>query len=344
MKLFGAIAVNVAGEAVLVRAGLLDRIRIWFGGKLRDSGKVRASIQAAAVLDGARDALRTIGVDNAVALIVDDVTLFHDKQGRPDDLGDMFLSFTEHEAALGEGFELIRLTVEHEEAGLHMVLELQARSIHPATEPAMRVVVSGRRTDLEPRAGESSDDYRARVEPLTKDATAVEVVRVQFEAFVSRVRDALQKAMPEAAVDVVTAQARVERPTPPGQEPAVNNNATNDPTSRNYDPYVQYYPSPMSTMLNVMMWSSIFSMMHTPNVVVVNSSNVPTGHATDPGIEQQDPASSEYAESPQDASGDLTSDGSEAGGDFGGGEASGGDFGGGDFGGGDFGGDFGGFE
>ena len=173
------------------------------------------------------------------------------------------------------------------------MLELQARSLHPASEPAMRVVISGRRSDLEPRPGETADSYRARIEPLTKDPTSIEVTRVQFETFVARVRDALHTAMPEAAVDVVTAQARIARPEPENRDRP----STNEPTARNYDPYVEYFPSPMSSMLNVMMWSSMFSMMHTPNVVVVNSDNVPTGHAADPGIEYADPVHSEYAES-----------------------------------------------
>lgn len=340
MKLFGAIAVHVKGEAILATPGFLDKVRMWFGGKPRDTGRVRAAIRAAAVVDSARDALRSIGVTNAVALVVDGTTLFHDKDGRADDLGDLFLAFHEHSAALDDGFDLIRLTVEHVEAGLHMVLELQARSEHPASEPAMRLVCSGRIQDLEPRPGESADAYRARIEPLTKDATGLEVARVQFEAFVARVRDALQKTMPEADAEVVTAQARIARPGADGKEQPA---PAQSPTDRNYDPYMAYYPSPMSSMLNIMMWGSIFSMMHTPNVVVVNAAGVPTGHASDPGIASADPAQSEYAESADGGAGEGGVFGDDAGGDVGGGDLGGGDVGGGDGGGFDFG-DFGGFD
>jgi hypothetical protein len=356
MKLFGAIAVNVKGEEILKKPGVLGKIRIWFGGAPKTTGKVKASIEATAIVDGVRDALKSIGVSNAVALTVDDIVLFHDKDGRPDDLGDLFLAFHEHSSVLGAGFNTLRLTVEHVEAGLHIVVEVQARSIHPISEPAVRVVASGRIRDLEARPGEDADAYRARIEPFMKDATALEVARVQFEAFVARMSDAIGKAMPEVRAEVVTAQARIQRPV--GDDTKQPDPRAQDPMARNYDPYMAYYPSPFDTLLSVMLWSSVFSLMgggmfhHHPDIVVVNQDGTPTGHVTDPGIEQADPAHSDYAESPGgaeagaeaggadgDGGGDFGGDGGgDAGGDFGGDVGGGGDFGGGDFG------DFGGFD
>jgi hypothetical protein len=323
MKLFGQIAVHVGGEVLMRKPGLLDKIQKFFGGKpdLR-TGHVKASLEAAAVVDAVRDALRSMGVSNAVALIVDDITLFHDKDGRPDDLGDLFLAFHEQSAALGGGFDMLRLTVEHAEAGLHVVVEVQARSEHAADEPAVRLIASGRMTELEPRPGEGAEAYRARIEPITKDRTALEVARMQFEGFVARMRDAIQKAMPEARAEVMVAEARVQRPTEREAQPQA-------PTARQYDPYDFYYPSPMGSLLSMMMWTSVFSMAMRPDVVVVNAANEPTGHVDDPGIEHADPGGG--AEAGGDAGADA-GDAGDAGGDFGG------DFGGGDFG--DFGGDF----
>src|SRR5512134_3537237 len=210
MKLFGTIAVHVKGEELLRKPGLFDKLNKFFGGTpdLR-TGKAKAALEATAVVDSVNDALRSISVSNAVALIVDDITLFHDKDGRPDDLGDLFLAFHAQSSALGGGFDMIRLTVEHVELGLHLVLEVQALSEHPVTDPAVRIIVSGRLRELEPRPSETADAYRARVEPLTQDKGALEVAKVQFESFVARVRDAIQRAMPEAKAEIVVAEARV---------------------------------------------------------------------------------------------------------------------------------------
>ena len=349
MKLLGTIAVHVKGEAVLRRPGLWERIRKAFGGDpdLR-TGRMKASIEAEAVVDAVRDALRSLGATNAVSLVIDDLVLFQDKDGRPDDLGDLFLAFHEHSAALGAGFGVLRLAVEHVEAGLHLVLEVQARTEHAASEPAVRVIVSGRLADLEPKRGEDAAAYRARVEPLTRDRTAIDVATAQFESFVERVRGAIAAAMPEARAEVKKAEAQIVRPSDKAP-------ASHQPTDRNYDPYVAYYPSPMFGVLDTLMWVSVFSMMSHPHVHVVNHQGDTLGTADQPAVETApDPAPAEAddpgaggadgdgAADAGDASdaGDVGGDlgGSDGGLDVGGGDVGGGDFGGGDFGGGDFGG------
>ena len=321
MKLAGTVAVRVKGDDILRQPRFWDKVKSTFGGSpdLR-TGNRRAALEAAAVVDAVRDALRTLGANNAVSLVVDDLVLFQDKDGNPDDLGDLFLAFHEQSDAIGGDFQLLRLAVEHLEAGLHLVIEVQARGEHPADEAAVRVVIAGRLHDLEPKRGEDAAAYRARVEPLTRDTTAIEVARMQFESFVGRVRDAIQRAMPEGQAEVVRAEAQIQRPGGKETAPA-------SPTSPHYDPYDSYYPSPMSMVMNLMMWSAIFSMAMPPHVTVINHTGEPVGTADQPGIEHADPAPAEASE------GDF-------GGGDGGGDASHGDVGdgGGDFGGGDFGG------
>jgi hypothetical protein len=321
MKLVGTVHVFVSGEEVLRQPRFWDKVVRAFGGEpdMR-TGQARSSLEASAVVEGVRDALRRMGVNNAVSLIIDDVVLFHDKERRPDDLGDLFLAFHDNAVALGGGFRMLRLAVEHTEAMLHLVVEVQARTEHPVGAPAVRVLVSGRIGELEPRPGESAEGYRARVEPLTRDRGAIDAARAQLESFVVRVRDAIQTAMPEARAEVVAAEARVQRPTEPRRD-----ERRPDPEAAGYDPYDNYYGGgPMHMMLNVMMWSSLFSMMHHPQVVVVNEHGEPEGHADDPGMEHGD--------------GGDHADADMGGGDDFGGDDFGGDFGGGDFG--DFGGDF----
>ena len=323
MKLIGALAVHIQGEAILRQPGVWDKLRRTYGGEpnLR-TGRMKAAIAASAVVDSVRDALRRLGANNAVSLVVDDLVLFQDKEGKPDDLGDLFLAFHEQSDVIGGGFNLLRLAVEHVEAGLHLVIEVQAKGIHPEGEPPVRVVISGRVHDLEPRRGEAAEAYRTRIEPIVKDKAALEIARVQFESFVSRVKDAVAMAMPEARVDVVTAEARVQRP---GDNDKLATRPAAEPVSRQYDPFDYYYPSPLYSVMNVMMWSSIFSMGMSPGVVVINQGGDPVGTVETPGIAAADPSPAEF-----------TSEADGAGDGFGGG----GD----DFGGGDFGGDFGGFD
>jgi hypothetical protein len=124
-----------------------------------------------------REALSRLGATNAVSLVIDDTVLFQDKDQRPDDLGDLFLAFHEHADVFGKEFRMLRLAVEHDEAGIHYVLEVVARTEHPEQEAAARLVIGGRVKDFEPKPGEDAQAYRERVEPLTRNPGLFEVHR-----------------------------------------------------------------------------------------------------------------------------------------------------------------------
>lgn len=307
MKLHGVIELTVAGERVLRAPNLWDKVKRAFGGEpdLR-TDTVRASLEATAIVEVVRGALKRLGATNAISLVIDDQVLYQDREGRPDDFGDLFLAFHDNAPVFGGSFRLLRLAAEHEEAGLHLVVETIARSEHPADEPAARLIVAGRVREFEPRPGEDAESYRRRVEPIASDPMRLDAPRRQFESFVSRLGDAVRASMPEAEVKVLEAKALIEKPARQPAKPA-------PPTSRNYDPYAYHYGSPMSAMVSLVMWSSFLSMgHHHPDVVVV-----------DPDQDHDSPG-----------------DDSQTGDDFEGGGDSGGDAGGGDFDGGDFGGDF----
>jgi hypothetical protein len=350
MKLYGAIAIYVHAEDILRTPRFFDKLKRAFGGKpdLR-TGRQRASLEATAIVEAARDALRRLGATNAISLVIDNTVLFQDRDGKPDDLGDLFLAFHDNSSVFGEGFDELRLAVEHHEAGLHIVMELQARSEHPRGVPAMRLVISGRIAALSPKAGEDADAYRKRVEPIVNDTKGLELYRAQFQAFVERVRDALAMGMPTARVEIEVAEPRIVRPSAEGRQAQPES-----PDARNYDPYLAYYPSPMFFVADALMWSALFSMAMPPHYMVVDHHNHVQGFADDPGIQRgptmSEPAGndSNYWSGDDQAGGDVGGDvGNDAGGDQGGGswwdgtndaggDAGGGDFGGGDFGGGDF--------
>jgi hypothetical protein len=278
MKLYASIALYVHAEDILRKPGFLDKLKQAFGGKpdLR-TGRMRAALEATAVVEAARDALRRIDVTNGVSLVVDGTVLFHDREGHADDLGDLFLAFHDNESVFGQGFNELRLAVEHREAGMHAVVEIQARSEHPRDAAAARVIVSGRVDALSPRPGETAESYRQRAEPIASDAKALELYRVQFASLVQRVRDALAAAMPTARVEIEIAEPRIVRPGSESAQPP-------PAESRGYDPYDHYYPSPLGMVANAFMWSALFSMAMPPHVTVVDGANHVQGHTDDPGI------------------------------------------------------------
>ncbi len=99
---------------------------------------------------------------------------------------------------------------------------------------------------MTPRPGEDADTYRKRAEPIAGDAKALEMHRVQFEAFVERVREAIAAAMPMARAEVELAEARVVRPDAKQAEQG------QQPSARYYDPYVAY-SSPLGFVAETLM-------------------------------------------------------------------------------------------
>src|SRR4029079_18476317 len=199
---------------------------------------------------------------------------------------------------LGGGVGEMRLAVEKEEANLHLLCEVRALTQHRRGEPSAFVSVGGRIRDLEPRTGEDADAYRARVEPLAKDAGLLETARMQFQSFVGRLEAALHAALPEATVEEKRAAEVVVVPTTPPRAPQ------EDPRSVVYDPYAIYYPSPMSTVLDFMLISSFMNMMAPPPaIMVVHPSGVPIGSAD--MIASHPEAVEASAIDPGDAAGDA---------------------------------------
>jgi hypothetical protein len=265
-----------------------------------------------------------LNTTNAIALIIDNQVLYEDREGRQDDLIDLMHAFHENKAVFGTSFKLLRLVVEHEEAGLHFVIEVMARSEHHVDETAARVVIGARISDFEPRDGESAEAFRARVEPLLKTPAVAEAHRVQFESFVSRLADALRGSLADAQITVREAEAQVEKPSRTAARPA------HAPTDLRYDPYVNYYPNRLGDLLPMMMWSSMLSWSMMPHYAVVDTLGNDIASTDD--LSQNDMESVANGED-TDFGGDDFGDGgdSDGGGDFGDGGSD--DFGGGfDFG------------
>ena len=314
MRLLGQIQITMAtAETVNREPGFWDKLKRGLGGKVNlDTGEVKVALEATALVDQVKRAFARVGIDNAVSLVVDDTVIFQDSEGRAGDLPDLILALSEHASVFGRGFREMKLAVEREEANLHLLCEVRAVTQHRRGEPSAFVSVGGRIRHLEPRAGEDADAYRARVEPLARDAGLLETARMQFQSFVGRLEAALHAALPEATVEEKRADAVVVRPTTQPTAPA------QDPRSPVYDPYALYYPSPMSTVLDVMLISSFMHMMMPPPaIMVVHPSGVPIGGADT--IASHPEAVEASAVDPGDAQGGHDGDigGGDGDGDFG---------------------------
>jgi hypothetical protein len=353
MRLVGQIHVTVKGDIVHRDPSLWERMKRGMGGKVDlDSGDRLNQLEATAVVDAVRRALGRLHVDNALSLVIDDTVIFEDADGKAGDLPDLILALADHASVFGKSFKELRFAAEHEEAGLHVVVETRARTRHRRDEPAAVISVGGRIRALEPASGETAEAYRARVEPLTQDAALFETSRHAFESFVARLRQALSAAMPDAEVAEKRAEARLVKPgttrelTAPQPAPLA-------PMHPGYDPFLVYYPSPVGMMLDAMVFSSFVHMMMPPPLVVVSPMGVPIGSMADvDAIGDPDIADAHEAAHGHDGGDaddhaghdDHGDDGDYGDSDQGDGEMAsawdddfgdGGDFGGGDFGGGD---------
>jgi hypothetical protein len=311
MRLVGTLHVLVSGSLIEREPSRWEKLKRGLGASVDlSTDQVKVELEATAVVDGVRRGLAQLGVTNALALVIDETVVFQDAHGKADDLGDLMLAMADHASVFGRGFNELRFAAEHEESGIHMVIEARARTVHKADQPAAVVSIAGRLKALEPRPGESPDAYRARVEPLVKDTVAFEVARVQFQTFVSRLQEALRATMINAVVEEVRAEARLVKSTPKDLDrPPVR-----DPAHPGYDPYLMYYPSPMGSLLDAMMITSFMSMMHPPMFHVMTPMGASLGNV-------QEAASAgdggDRDEGGNDNDGDTADTGNDSGGDSG---------------------------
>jgi hypothetical protein len=330
MRLQAEVLLYLPAEGVLRAESLWDRVKKTFGARVDlSSARARVMLEATAVVDQSRLAMKRLGVDNAVSLVIDDTVIFSDTAGRPDDLGDLMLAMSEHAPVYGQGFRSIRFAAEHEEGGLRYVIEVHCLAEHDKDAPAARVYLGGRVRALEALSGESGDAYQARVAPQIAKEGFLDGHRRQFEAFAARLADALRATFPEGRVEEVAAEAKVVRPAAPGSEAP-----RPQPGHPAYDPYAHYYPSPFEPMLSGLMLGMFMSHMFAPSFIhVVHPSGAHIapadqldGHAGEVSGEAGDPGDAASADHGGHDGGDVD------GGDFGGGDFDGGgDFGGGDF-------------
>jgi hypothetical protein len=178
-----------------------DGWRAWVGADVDlSTDRVRNRIEAVTFLYEVRGALDALGIHNARSLVVDGVVVFEDHEGRPNDLPDLMFALADHTLVLSDACRHVRLTVEHEEAGLNFEVEARIALEHDRDEPGARISVLGRVLDLGPRPLESTEAYRTRIERYISTPKHWAAVKVQFATFVSRLEQALGAVLPGASM------------------------------------------------------------------------------------------------------------------------------------------------
>ncbi len=283
MKFRSKVHLKSDGETIRRDPGFWERVGKLFGASPNlDTTRVRTNLSAAHLLSGVKKALERAGVDNAIALTIDGQVLFEDRKGAAGDLVDLFTAFYENEMVYGRDFKQLVLTVEHAEAGVHYVLELEGRGEHEKDEATVTLDLSGRITEFEPRQGEDADAFRARVEPFLATPTFAETHRLQFESFVERLRDALAAGLPEVRVDRPVAETVAVRPGKPrGARRGAGQGQAGRPTrgQPGYDPYDQHYPSYGADLGTLLFWHSMMHWAWHPGYVVMDTSGQVLGTA-----------------------------------------------------------------
>jgi hypothetical protein len=284
MRLVAQLYATVPSNVVSRDPSLFEKMKRGLGGRVDlTTDQVENQLEATTIIDAVKRTLVRLGVGNALSLVIDDTVIFQDTDGKADDLPDLIAALADHASVFGRGFRELRFAAEHEEAGLHLVIEARARTRHHRDEPAAVVSVGGRIRALEPRSGETAEAYRTRVEPLTKDPAAFEATRHAFDSFVARFKVAFAAVMPEATIAEREPEVRLVKAPDRGvvaPESASGPQALS-PTHPAYDPFLVYYPSPMGLMLDAMLFTSFMNMMMPPPVLIMTPMGAPLGHVSD---------------------------------------------------------------
>lgn len=192
---------------------------LWTSVDLR-TDRERNRVEAVTIVYDFRRVLDDLGIDNARALVIDGETVFHDQRGEPADLPQLLIALSEHVAIFGSSAQELRLSVEHEEAGMRLVVEVTVSTEHPRGSASARVSVLGEVLEFEPRPGESAAAYQQRIHPLLDEPSRRLALRVQFGSFISRLESTLARHFPESRLAVTTealdlTMAPIAPPPPP---------------------------------------------------------------------------------------------------------------------------------
>jgi hypothetical protein len=270
--LHARLTVDLPSVETLRRMGPIEWLQALFGKRIDlHSGEEGLTIGALALVQALYNAVRKIGVTNAISLLVDKKVLYADAHEVENDL-DRILRAAERSRLLRQRFKEMHLALEHRERGLHTIIDINIQGHVMRGEAEMEIILSSRLEHLRIAAGETAAAYAARIRAFGQAPEAAEEYRQRLETLQERLAAALRAALPGAVIHPTPAQIRLTwpevrqigrfrrlrfgadvrtsgyRPVPTRQQRGVYS-----------DPYYHYYYDPYYDLTN---WLLLDTLLH----------------------------------------------------------------------------------
>ncbi|MBI5325341.1 MAG: hypothetical protein HZB41_08750 [Ignavibacteriae bacterium] len=153
---------------------------------------------AVAILQQLNIALRTLNVKNVIRLAVDDYDFYLDEKGEEDDLEQAMFEFkAKVDPIESEFFNTIYLVLEHNDDSIKYLIEISVYRKHKIGEYPIKINVNGVMTDLKTQDGESSEQLKARLEPIFSSQEAydyfIKTKKTIFNSFIDELEQAVRR-------------------------------------------------------------------------------------------------------------------------------------------------------
>jgi hypothetical protein len=269
MQLTAQARVYLPGQDVFRKPTFWDKVKNFTGSDIDlRTGESRLTADALALTELVQQALWVAGIKNAVSLVVDRDVVYHDTDGLTNDAELLVDAMRRCHDRFAAGHQILRAVFEHQEGGLHSLIEVTVRSVHDKQEAAAVVAVGSRIEALRPRDGESLDAAKERIGKALADTTLVPTSRALLDGLMERIRKGLATAFPLARVEVDAASASLERPSGQALRQMHGDRDRREAELRDqpawdrargpyYDPWGVYYHDPMNTFVNLMIIDSL---------------------------------------------------------------------------------------
>ncbi len=271
--------------------GPIEWIRAQFGAQIDlRSGKEELTVSAFSLVDGMIRAFSRANVTNAISFIVDKKVVYMDTNDVADDLA-LIGQAAQQSGVFERPFREMHVVLTHQEAGLHLLVDLGVLNQVVLGTEEMWMDISARVEELRIREGETAQGYAQRIQSFAADPKAIDPYRFALDSITERIGNALRSTLPGSRVRSELAVVQLVRPDAEQigrfRDLSFGPNVSAPtyravPTAQRYgayaDPFYCYYYDPyydfMSwVLINDMMMHSSWNHWHTDSVYVVD----PTG-------------------------------------------------------------------
>lgn len=202
---------------------------------------------AVVILQQLNVVLRSLGITNIVRLAKDQEDIYHDTEGREDDLKFAMDQFNASELS-PELFETLHLVLEHQDDELKHLLDISVTRVHEVGEYPIQVTVDSIPVNfVVPRKGKGSQEARVKkkLAPVFESQEAYDLFRQRkeeaFEAFLGQLEHAFHTGL---AVDDIVRESsvRILRPKEPiSRMSQMEHYADSDPIYYGYHGFDDYF-------------------------------------------------------------------------------------------------------